>query len=142
METAALVPDHIDAIVFDVIGTLVDEDAAWASTAERLAVEAGVVDTERLRASWVEVLDRHMTSVVDGQAAWRSHQQLVTESAREAILATGGEASAAALAVVASLDAEYPAWPDVAPATAVRSEERRVGKECALLCRSRWSPYH
>ena len=23
-----------------------------------------------------------------------------------------------------------------------RSEERRVGKECPLLCRSRWSPYH
>ena len=23
-----------------------------------------------------------------------------------------------------------------------RSEERRVGKECGLLCRSRWSPYH
>ena len=25
---------------------------------------------------------------------------------------------------------------------AYRSEERRVGKECGLLCRSRWSPYH
>ena len=25
---------------------------------------------------------------------------------------------------------------------AVRSEERRVGKECVLSCRSRWSPYH
>ena len=23
-----------------------------------------------------------------------------------------------------------------------RSEERRVGKECQGLCRSRWSPYH
>ena len=23
-----------------------------------------------------------------------------------------------------------------------RSEERRVGKECHLTCRSRWSPYH
>ena len=23
-----------------------------------------------------------------------------------------------------------------------RSEERRVGKECLRLCRSRWSPYH
>jgi hypothetical protein len=23
-----------------------------------------------------------------------------------------------------------------------RSEERRVGKECDPLCRSRWSPYH
>ena len=25
---------------------------------------------------------------------------------------------------------------------AARSEERRVGKECVRLCRSRWSPYH
>ena len=24
----------------------------------------------------------------------------------------------------------------------IRSEERRVGKECVSLCRSRWSPYH
>src|SRR3546814_14469799 len=24
----------------------------------------------------------------------------------------------------------------------VRSEERRVGKECGSTCRSRWSPYH
>jgi hypothetical protein len=24
----------------------------------------------------------------------------------------------------------------------MRSEERRVGKECRRLCRSRWSPYH
>ena len=25
---------------------------------------------------------------------------------------------------------------------AERSEERRVGKECLAVCRSRWSPYH
>ena len=24
----------------------------------------------------------------------------------------------------------------------LRSEERRVGKECTVVCRSRWSPYH
>ena len=24
----------------------------------------------------------------------------------------------------------------------LRSEERRVGKECRIGCRSRWSPYH
>ena len=30
--------------------------------------------------------------------------------------------------------AENRVWP--------RSEERRVGKECASMCRSRWSPYH
>ena len=27
-------------------------------------------------------------------------------------------------------------------AAAARSEERRVGKECEVPCRSRWSPYH
>ena len=35
----------------------------------------------------------------------------------------------------------------VMPSTAAlrtlrRSEERRVGKECSVTCRSRWSPYH
>ena len=28
------------------------------------------------------------------------------------------------------------------PGASVRSEERRVGKECFVPCRSRWSPYH
>ena len=28
------------------------------------------------------------------------------------------------------------------PNADLRSEERRVGKECLRLCRSRWSPYH
>ena len=36
---------------------------------------------------------------------------------------------------------------DAAPVTWIprdrrRSEERRVGKECTSVCRSRWSPYH
>ena len=36
-----------------------------------------------------------------------------------------------------------PPTPAAAPRTATpRSEERRVGKECLRLCRSRWSPYH
>jgi ATP-dependent Clp protease ATP-binding subunit ClpB len=30
----------------------------------------------------------------------------------------------------------------VGQSEAIRSEERRVGKECRRLCRSRWSPYH
>src|SRR3546814_2330158 len=31
---------------------------------------------------------------------------------------------------------------NAALAAGVRSEERRVGKECVSTCRSRWSPYH
>src|SRR3546814_15788200 len=34
-----------------------------------------------------------------------------------------------------------PRWGQQA-ARFVRSEERRVGKECVSTCRSRWSPYH
>ena len=34
-----------------------------------------------------------------------------------------------------------PDW-SLEEAAAARSEERRVGKECSLPCRSRWSPYH
>ena len=30
----------------------------------------------------------------------------------------------------------------VNPVYGTRSEERRVGKECRIGCRSRWSPYH
>src|SRR3546814_20212653 len=33
-------------------------------------------------------------------------------------------------------------YPDHAPVCQLRSEERRVGKECVSTCRSRWSPYH
>src|SRR3546814_17314465 len=30
----------------------------------------------------------------------------------------------------------------IGPALALRSEERRVGKECVSTCRSRWSAYY
>src|SRR3546814_4878632 len=32
-------------------------------------------------------------------------------------------------------------WTNIARRS-MRSEERRVGKECVSTCRSRWSPYH
>src|SRR3546814_11912586 len=41
----------------------------------------------------------------------------------------------------ARLDQAYEDWRDELPMT-LRSEERRVGKECVSTCRSRWSPYH
>src|SRR3546814_14902289 len=35
-----------------------------------------------------------------------------------------------------------PVLPIVVGPLKLRSEERRVGKECVSTCRSRWSPYH
>src|SRR3546814_19087224 len=34
------------------------------------------------------------------------------------------------------------AWQYVVELAGRRSEERRVGKECVITCRSWWSPYH
>src|SRR3546814_13492316 len=34
------------------------------------------------------------------------------------------------------------AEPGILGVSAARSEERRVGKECVSMCRSRWSSYH
>ena len=39
-------------------------------------------------------------------------------------------------------DASWGRGTGAAPGRGARSEERRVGKECLRLCRSRWSPYH
>src|SRR3546814_13205433 len=33
-------------------------------------------------------------------------------------------------------------FPNLSRPGILRSEERRVGKECVRPCRSRWSPYH
>src|SRR3546814_20420743 len=38
--------------------------------------------------------------------------------------------------------AQRPKVGRIVDGTGLRSEERRVGKECVSTCRSRWSPYH
>ena len=42
----------------------------------------------------------------------------------------------------ASDEVSYVSTVDASGDQETRSEERRVGKECLSLCRSRWSPYH
>ena len=54
----------------------------------------------------------------------------------------GGRFAADALAAGAWGVLVDPAHADGLSGGAVRSEERRVGKECSKQCRSRWSPYH
>src|SRR3546814_1492537 len=52
---------------------------------------------------------------------------------RHAVLPWNSQAEATCLPrPIKVLDLEEP----------LRSEERRVGKECVSTCRSRWSPYH
>src|SRR2546425_9605816 len=55
------------------------------------------------------------------------------------VLFTDGNETAGSLLAEATLaEPRVPVFPVLPPPAALRSEERRVGKEC----RSRWSPYH
>src|SRR3546814_12346818 len=42
----------------------------------------------------------------------------------------------------ALIESGYVVYSPEAKQRLLRSEERRVGKECVSTCRSRWSPYH
>ena len=46
------------------------------------------------------------------------------------------------LILTAIADLETPVREYASLQKLARSEERRVGKECRIGCRSRWSPYH
>jgi hypothetical protein len=50
-----------------------------------------------------------------------------------------GAPDAEPMVLIMGLGAQMIFWEDE---FCKRSEERRVGKECRRLCRSRWSPYH
>ena len=65
-------------------------------------------------------------------------QQEALKAKTEAALANENKGAAAA-----AMDVEYKGQKyHFDQNIYARSEERRVGKECLRLCRSRWSPYH
>lgn len=119
-------PRDVDAIVFDVVGTLVDDDTTWARVAERVAVLAGLATPADLHERWVALLDRRMNAIASGRAPWEPHQRLVSDAADDAITSLGGAPTAETSALVAHLDREYRAWPDVADATAALRRDRLV----------------
>src|SRR3546814_14446878 len=79
---------------------------------------------------------------VDQSEALRRRLEL-----RDAILVVGpfdlgAHIEALAVRLDAAEDAQRRDARDIGTVVDLRSEERRVGKECVSTCRSRWSPYH
>src|SRR2546430_6208100 len=76
-----------------------------------------------------------------GEAAFREMERKEMETAlaaEPAVLAPGGGWAAQPGAIDSAKSHALVIYLYTRPETAIRSEERRVGKEC----RSRWSPYH
>ena len=107
---------------------------AW-SRVDILVNNAGITRTAMLHKmtaqQWQDVLAVHLTgsfnclqAVVDGMIE-RRYGRIIYVTSAAGVLGTIGQINYSA-----------------AKAGILRSEERRVGKECTSWCRSRWSPYH
>src|SRR3546814_13982909 len=83
--------------------------------------------------------DLNAASLADVQTWFRTHY-----GPNNAVLVLAGDIDVpTAKAKVEKWFGAIPAGPAPQDVDAtVRSEERRVGKECVSTCRSRWSPYH
>ena len=107
------------------------EGLTLAERVEHVVAKSGLIEhykTEREGAERIE----NLNELVNAAAAFTTEDRAI-ESGEEADPLT-------AFLTHAALEAgEHQAGEGQ---DAVRSEERRVGKECATLCRSRWSPYH
>ena len=99
------------------------------------AVQQLVADAARKLGCTVETV-RYKPADVPMVAEFAS-TQAIDEGERESVVAIfkgRGQGKNKGRSVI------FFAHPDGEPVA--RSEERRVGKECTVLCRSRWSPYH
>ncbi|MDA2814418.1 haloacid dehalogenase type II [Nocardiopsis sp. RSe5-2] len=102
-----------DALVFDVLGTLVDEPAGIRSGIRAFAPALDDVAVERLLALWQDHVAHEQAAIGDGERPYRDSAALDREAARRVADAAGpdGTASAAVEALAASAR-RLPPWPD------------------------------
>ena len=97
------------------------------SPAFALLIESVVALLLIITIGYCYVLNKRLTSL-------KSDGQMLKD-----IIAELGAATAAAERAISGLNLTVQETDD---GLGRRSEERRVGKECSVTCRSRWSPYH
>src|SRR3546814_20200971 len=90
--------------------------------------------------AWLTLARPEKRNSVDPEFAFRLHELAERCAAERDIRSVVLTGSGKYFCVGGDIDAFSAAGEDAE--AAVRSEERRVGKECVSTCRSRWSPYH
>ncbi|MCW8376201.1 haloacid dehalogenase type II [Streptomyces justiciae] len=100
----------IDAVVFDVLGTLVDEPAGLRAGIR--ALDASLDDTrvEELLALWQRHVEHEQRRVVDGARPYATSEVIDREAAL--LVADAAGADAAAAAGLAESARRLPPWPD------------------------------
>lgn len=102
---------EIDALVFDVLGTLVDEPAGIRAGIRQLAPGIDESTVEKLLALWQQHVEREQRRVLDGGRAHVAGDVIDLEAAR-LVADAAGVREPAAVAELALTGRRLPPWPD------------------------------
>ncbi|MDI3404950.1 haloacid dehalogenase type II [Streptomyces cavernicola] len=112
---------EIDAVVFDVLGTLVDEPAGIRAGVRELDPALDESRVEELLALWQQHIDHEQRRMADGVRPYAPSDALDLEAARLVAEATGVD-DPAAVAALALSARRLPPWPDTAAGLARLAE--------------------
>ncbi|WAL93356.1 haloacid dehalogenase type II [Streptomyces sp. Je 1-369] len=102
---------EIDAVVFDVLGTLVDEPAGIHAGIGAFAPSLDDSEVERLLSLWQTHVEREQQHVVDGVRPYLTSDALDLEAA-QLVAAAAQVDDAHAVAALAAAGRRLPPWPD------------------------------
>ncbi|MGW2024649.1 haloacid dehalogenase type II [Streptomyces decoyicus] len=102
---------EIDAVVFDVLGTLVDEPAGIRAGIRALDPSLDEAGTERLLSLWQQHIEREQSRILDGDRPYLPSDVLDREAA-QLVADTAGVGDPAAVAALALSGRRLPPWPD------------------------------
>ncbi|MGD6749004.1 haloacid dehalogenase type II [Streptomyces sp. BH105] len=117
---------EIDALVFDVLGTLVDEPAGIRAGIRQLAPQLDDFTIEKLLALWQQHVEREQQRVLDGDRAYAASHVIDLEAAR-LVADAAGAGDPAAVAELALAGRRLPPWPDTVAGLA------RLGERYPLI---------
>ncbi|MEU5061554.1 MULTISPECIES: haloacid dehalogenase type II [unclassified Streptomyces] len=102
---------EIDAVVFDVLGTLVDEPAGIRNGIRELDPSLDDLSVERLFSLWQQHIEREQRRILDGGRPYVTSDALDREAAR-LVADAAGVGDPAAIAALTRSGRRLPPWPD------------------------------
>jgi 2-haloacid dehalogenase len=115
--------DAVDTLVFDVMGTVVDDEHDRPEQAAALLTAAGVAAAQipALLTAWGQTIDARMHAVRLGQAPWQGHRSIRRISLQESLDTSGATVAPELADELSGLIHRLRPWPDSAAAlTALR----------------------
>ncbi|WP_034260624.1 haloacid dehalogenase type II [Actinospica robiniae] len=107
---------EFDAVVFDLVGTLVDEVGTVTGAVHDALADAGIDEVRSTRAAeaWIEAFHAATRRIASGEEEWMPAEQLRRTLLEEVLLAEGIGLTAEAFDALASTGRRLAAWPDAA----------------------------